>query len=340
MKYLLIILFLAINHIAFSQRALSVKLVEQDWNPIISNSVATAKIDTLYFTNDTLYLSEGGRLFKTAIEAGADSYISNVTESGNNITFTGVGSAFNGSIGTIAKTDLNNNFVRGQTIDVLSGEYGVDVDGGNNANGVIVTAGSSGNFNVLMLLEDYTGTDIFRVGANGKIYAYGLTSSTQTEVLYRDPSTKEVTVGATPSGATFSGARVYHSANQSLTANVTLTLVFNSEKFDSDLYHNTSTNNSRLTIPSTGYYLITATFRVSSSGTNPTYIEYGLKKNGGVEALWNNSNQDILQETFTITELLSLSTNDYIELTVETDQNASITGGSGATTATFSITKQ
>ena len=52
------------------------------------------------------------------------------------------------------------------------------------------------------------------------------------------------------------GARVYNSGNISLT-NITLTdLTFDSERYDTDSIHNTSTNTDRLTCNTAGKYLI------------------------------------------------------------------------------------
>jgi hypothetical protein len=57
------------------------------------------------------------------------------------------------------------------------------------------------------------------------------------------------------------GARVYHSANQSIPDNTWTTLAFNSERWDTDTIHDPSTNNSRLTCKTAGVYLFIATAR-------------------------------------------------------------------------------
>ena len=88
---------------------------------------------------------------------------------------------------------------------------------------------------------------------------------------------------ATPSagGTTFSGCLVYNSAGFSLSANTTTTVTWNSESFDTDTYHSTSTNTDRLTIPSgkTGYYRIYAYARFDTSSTGGIR-QIGFKKNG------------------------------------------------------------
>lgn len=54
----------------------------------------------------------------------------------------------------------------------------------------------------------------------------------------------------------FSGARVYHNANQSISDSTFTVLAFNSERYDTSGFHDTVTNNGRLTAPIAGKYLI------------------------------------------------------------------------------------
>lgn len=54
----------------------------------------------------------------------------------------------------------------------------------------------------------------------------------------------------------FSGARVYHNANQSIADSTFTVLAFNSERYDISGYHDPVTNNGRLTAPIAGKYLI------------------------------------------------------------------------------------
>jgi hypothetical protein len=80
------------------------------------------------------------------------------------------------------------------------------------------------------------------------------------------------------------GCRVYHNTVNTCATGTAVMLAFNSERFDTDGYHDTVTNNSRLTVPTglAGTYLITAviTFAASMAGmrevalkvNNATYI--------------------------------------------------------------------
>jgi hypothetical protein len=58
--------------------------------------------------------------------------------------------------------------------------------------------------------------------------------------------------------AVLPACRVYNSANQTLSDSTTTTLSFNSERFDTNAIHDTSTNSSRLTCQTAGVYSIFA----------------------------------------------------------------------------------
>ena len=130
--------------------------------------------------------------FATLAIAGSpitNSYISNVTEASNNITFTGVGSAFNGSISSIAKTDVANSFI------VSSAGYMMDLFNSNGAGSGLRIRGN----NIALSVNDASAVERFRVEGDGDIFALNLSSGTKTNVVYIDPSTKELFEGAAPS---------------------------------------------------------------------------------------------------------------------------------------------
>lgn len=65
---------------------------------------------------------------------------------------------------------------------------------------------------------------------------------------------------ATPAGgSTFAGAKVTNSTNPTIATATVTALAFNQETYDTNTYHDTATNNSRITIPSgkAGYYMVT-----------------------------------------------------------------------------------
>lgn len=62
-------------------------------------------------------------------------------------------------------------------------------------------------------------------------------------------------------------ARVYNSANISISNNTVTALTFNSERFDNGDLHSTSSNTDRLTAPVTGLYAFGATVQFASNAT-------------------------------------------------------------------------
>lgn len=64
-----------------------------------------------------------------------------------------------------------------------------------------------------------------------------------------------------------SGCQVWNNANITLTNGATTILTWNSETYDTDNYHSTVTNTSRLTVPTAGFYLVTAMLDVQSGAT-------------------------------------------------------------------------
>lgn len=92
-------------------------------------------------------------------------------------------------------------------------------------------------------------------------------------------------------GGAFSGCRAYKSTTQSIGSSPTV-VTFDLENYDTDTYHDNSTNNSRLTVPSTGYYRITASaptatntaFRASLRVDGTTTIQATGGGNAGASA--------------------------------------------------------
>jgi hypothetical protein len=133
---------------------------------------------------------------------------------------------------------------------------------------------------------------------------------------------------ATPaSGSTFAGVSLYKSGNQSLTSGAGVNATFNTELFDTNTYHDNSTNTDRITIPSgkAGYYLLSARANFAASSTG---IRIGMiRKNAGADQLarftMNNETAaaDTVLETSTI---VNLSVGDYVVFEVYQDGSGSL----------------
>ena len=164
---------------------------------------------------------------------------------------------------------------------------------------------------------------------NGWFY---LATDTNGGTLYQSNGSSWVQCGAGVSGsatATFSGARVFNSANQSLTNNTLTALAFDSESFDTDAYHSTVTNTSRLTVPTGkgGYFLISASVEWPSNttGARQLFIRVnGTSYIGGV-AINSPPTGSSIQ---TVGLIYNLADADYVEA-------VAAQGSGGALNASF-----
>ena len=126
---------------------------------------------------------------------------------------------------------------------------------------------------------------------------------------------------ATPaSGSTFAGCRLTKSGSQTITYNTITALTWDVETFDSDAYHSTVTNTSRITIPSgkAGKYIIEAACAwLDNSSTGMKYISF--RKNNTVFAFFEQSGQATTgQQPQLLTSTVDCAVNDYIEVFVYT----------------------
>jgi hypothetical protein len=122
---------------------------------------------------------------------------------------------------------------------------------------------------------------------------------------------------ATPaSGSTFVGASAYMNTTVAI-PNATNTFVaFADESFDTNSIHSTVTNNTRMTIP-TGYagkWLINGSILWQTGSSTQRSI--GLYKNGGYYGIWDMTPASSGTQTQTMSVVLSLAVNDYIEMMV------------------------
>ena len=145
-----------------------------------------------------------------------------------------------------------------------------------------------------------------------------LAVGTDGQTLVADSTASTGLKWATPaSGSTFAGCRVYMSAATTSIANSTWTTVsFDSEVYDTDGFHSTSVNTSRITIPSgkAGYYLIIATtdFAQNSTAARGNIIMVNGTEKAIVSATPNTSEG----ATFNNSVILALSVGDYVETQV------------------------
>lgn len=114
--------------------------------------------------------------------------------------------------------------------------------------------------------------------------------------------------------------RAYNSANLALSAGVWTALTLNSERFDTDGMHSTSSNTSRLTVPAggAGLYLIGASVKFDTSTLSTgNYIGLYILLNGTTviaEHVDDGTFGGAPDTSTTISALYSLAVSDYVEV--------------------------
>lgn len=125
--------------------------------------------------------------------------------------------------------------------------------------------------------------------------------------------------GGAPGSVSFSGASVYRiTSDQSISADTVTAVEFNGEEYDTDTYHDNSTNPSRLTAPSDGKYHISGS--ISMLGLTGTGTQIRAAVDGtltrmlfrGVGSAFDDGGSVTL--SFAFTE--ELSSGSYVEILV------------------------
>jgi hypothetical protein len=139
---------------------------------------------------------------------------------------------------------------------------------------------------------------------------------------------------------TFAGVQCRNAGTNTTISSATDTvLTWSSENFDSDNYHSTSSNTSRITIPTgkAGKYLVKAAVYWESSPVADALI-LRIRKNGSGQVQFNalpktNGNQ----MTLTTTVTLDLAVGDYLELVAYQNSGSNLTVNGDSTYTFFGV---
>jgi hypothetical protein len=118
---------------------------------------------------------------------------------------------------------------------------------------------------------------------------------------------------AAPSTPAFVGCMVFKGASQTLSNNSFTAITFaETDYIDTDAFHDPSTNNTRITIPSgkTGKYLVSG-YILNDAGSGPMRTRIYLNGTGFVEARYTLGGDD---NGMGLSLIMDLTTGDYIEL--------------------------
>ncbi|HVW33470.1 MAG TPA: hypothetical protein VHL53_13100 [Acidimicrobiia bacterium] len=119
------------------------------------------------------------------------------------------------------------------------------------------------------------------------------------------------------------GCRVYHNTTQSVSDNTITVVSFNSERFDTDTMHDTSSNNSRLTIKTAGLYLVTFT-GVFAQGSDYARVYADIQLNGATAIAIDDKATPAIAHSpgVRVSTVYKLAVNDYLQARVYHDNTA------------------
>ena len=168
-----------------------------------------------------------------------------------------------------------------------------------------------------------------------------LAVGSDSQILVADSSTatglKWAAASSTPSA---SACQAKRATDQTISNNTLTVLTFDAEDFDTSSYHSLVTNTERLTVPSTGYYLVNAQvmFATNASG----YRQLGIFKNGTrLNYATATAATSATEATIIFNLMVSLTAADYLEIKVfqNSGGNLAVYGDSSNTRGTlFGIT--
>jgi hypothetical protein len=228
-----------------------------------------------------------------------------------------------------SNTDMDFVWVTDAGGDITGVTAGTGISGGGTSGTVTVTNSMATAIDAKGDLVPGTGADTFArlaVGANGTVLTADSAEATGLKWV------------APASGSTFVGARVFDTSTQSINTSTYTAATFTSESYDTDGFHDNSSNTSRFTIPTGkgGKYLINAlVYWLSSDNTGARTII--LYKNGTaiLTREWSLSTRGNLNMSFTSVQ--NAVATDYFECYVFQTSGGSLTLDKTEAQAEFSI---
>jgi hypothetical protein len=123
-------------------------------------------------------------------------------------------------------------------------------------------------------------------------------------------------VGGSSPSATKHGCRLFTTTATSLTNSTETVIAFDSEATDTDAYHDTVTNNSRITIPSGlgGIYVVTGAMRFATNATGARFCRVHLNGSGSVNRFGTTMTAvSGIGSHVVYADQLSLTAGDYLQ---------------------------
>jgi hypothetical protein len=167
-----------------------------------------------------------------------------------------------------------------------------------------------------------------------------LAVGTNGQVLTADSTAGTGLAWATPSTATTVGCILYSTTNQTLANNTETVITFNSELLDTNSFHDTSTNTSRITIPAgkAGKYYIYAWSEFGSSATGYRQLQIIVNGQTGTPNRWAKiAATGSANNAFNLASCAILAVGDYLELEAYQNSGGNLTFFQGVSDAQFGV---
>lgn len=179
--------------------------------------------------------------------------------------------------------------------------------------------------------------DLIAGTANNAVSRLGV--GTNDQVLTADSTTATGLKWATPTsgGSTAKGCALYGNGDISVSSSTSVTINWPNEFFDTDGYHSTSSNTSRITIPTGlgGVYMVTGKVSWNTTNTGGDRRSVSINKNG---AGWQNVAYAPTSYTGGVfASIMQLVAGDYLELIVWQDSGSTLPANNHQDNGFFSV---
>ena len=192
--------------------------------------------------------------------------------------------------------------------------------GVSSAVGISIASGSSNDYNIVGNVFDGALTSISDGG-----------SGANKNILANTPAVNN-TIDDIVSGPDQPRAKAYKAADQTLTTATATALVFDTEEYDVGAVHDTSTNNTRFTVPANAgglwLALCSVEFVANTNGTRQLRIQEGGTTNRAQVSSVNVSGVNSLHRLF-VSVPIELAAAEYMECEAEQDAGGDLAAVAG-----------
>jgi hypothetical protein len=214
------------------------------------------------------------------------------TSNGSNGVYYGPNVATITANGSNANTLLGPfvNFAAGSNVSLSTGSNTLTI---HSTSGSLTTKDEGSTLSTGVTILDFVGAGVVASGAG---------------------ATTTITIGG---GGTFAGVRVNRSTTQSVNSGSVDAVQFDQEDFDTNAFHDNSTNNTRLTVPTGlgGYYAMGGSVDWASNGAGERY--FTIRVNGSTEIAQSRIGANPSADTGqVVSSLYALAQAEYIEFMV------------------------